>query len=48
MGLQITDKYFVHIPESVININGTTIMKEIAGYNRLNNTSKPTWYNTAR
>jgi len=47
MGLQVTDKYFVHIRESVINVNGTIIMWEIAGYNGLNDTSKPTCYNTA-
>jgi len=26
MGLQVTDKYYKHIPERVITVNGTTIM----------------------
>jgi len=29
MGLQVTDKYYKHIPERVVNINGTTIMWDI-------------------
>jgi len=29
MGLQVTDMYCEHIPERVININGTTIMSGI-------------------
>jgi len=26
MGLQVTDKYYEHIPERVINVNSTTLM----------------------
>ena len=26
MGLQVTDKYYEHIPERVINVNGTAVM----------------------
>jgi hypothetical protein len=26
MGLQVTDRYYEHIPERVINVNSTTIM----------------------
>jgi len=29
MGLQVTEKYYEHIPEKVINDHGTTIMCEI-------------------
>ena len=29
MGLQFTDKYYGHVPEMVINVNGTTIMWDI-------------------
>jgi len=29
MGLQVTDKYYGHVPEMVISVNGTTIMREI-------------------
>ena len=29
MGLQVTDKYYEHIPERVTNVNGTTIMWDI-------------------
>jgi hypothetical protein len=29
MGLQVTDKYYDHIPEKVINDHGTTIMWDI-------------------
>ena len=29
MGLHITDKYYEHIPERVINVNGTTIMWDV-------------------
>jgi hypothetical protein len=30
MRLQVTDKYYEHLPEKVINISGTTIMWDIA------------------
>ena len=30
MRLQVTDKYYEHLPERVINISGTTIMWDIA------------------
>ena len=26
MGLQVTDRYYEHIPERVVNVNSTTIM----------------------
>jgi len=26
MWLQVTDKYYEHVPETVINVNSTTIM----------------------
>jgi hypothetical protein len=26
MGLQVTDKYYEHIPQKVINVNSTTTM----------------------
>jgi hypothetical protein len=26
MGLQVTDRYYGHIPETVINVSGTTVM----------------------
>jgi len=29
MGLQVTDKYYKHIPERVITVNGTTIMWDV-------------------
>jgi hypothetical protein len=29
MGLQVTDKYYAHIPERAINVNGNTIMCDI-------------------
>ena len=29
MGLQFTDKYYEHIPERVINVNGKTIMWDV-------------------
>jgi len=29
MGLQVTDKYYEHIPEWVINVKGTTIMWDV-------------------
>jgi hypothetical protein len=31
MGLQVTDKYYEHIPEKVININSTAVMWYIPG-----------------
>jgi len=30
MEIQITDKYFKHIPESFVNANGTTIMWDVS------------------
>jgi hemoglobin-like flavoprotein len=29
MGLQVTDKYYEHVPERVINVNITTVMWDI-------------------
>jgi hypothetical protein len=29
MGLQVTDKYYAHIPERAINVNGNTIMWDV-------------------
>jgi len=29
MGLQVTDKYYGHIPERVINVNGAAIMWDV-------------------
>jgi len=29
VGLQVTDKYCEHIPERIINVNGTTIMWDV-------------------
>ena len=29
MGFQVTDKYYEHVPERVININGTAIMWDV-------------------
>jgi hypothetical protein len=29
MGLQVTDKYYEHMPERVINVNGITIIWDI-------------------
>ena len=29
MGLQVTGKYYKHIPEKVININGTAVMWDV-------------------
>jgi len=31
MGLQVTDKYYEHVPERVINVNSITIMWDILG-----------------
>ena len=30
MGLQVTDRYYEHIPERVINVSGTAIMWDVA------------------
>ena len=46
MGLQVTDKYYEHVPERVI-IFRYRYYVGLTGYYRLNNTSKPTWYSTA-
>ena len=29
MGLQVTDRNYEHIPETAINVNGTTIMWDV-------------------
>jgi hypothetical protein len=29
MGLQVTDKYYEHVPERVINVNSTTVIWNI-------------------
>jgi len=29
LGLQVTDKYYEHVPERVINVNRTTVMWDI-------------------
>ena len=29
MGLQVTDRYYEHMPERLINVNGTTIMWDV-------------------
>jgi len=29
MGLQVTDRYYEHISETVINVSGTTIMWDV-------------------
>jgi len=29
MGLKVTDNYYVHIPEKVINVNGTTVIWDV-------------------
>jgi len=42
IGLQVAYKYWEHIPERVINVNGTTYVGR-TGYHRLNNTSILTW-----
>ena len=41
MGLQVTDKYYGHVPEMVISVNDTTSTRD-NGYHRPNNTSKQT------
>jgi hypothetical protein len=30
MGSRVTDNYYKHIPETAINVNGTTIMRDIS------------------
>jgi hypothetical protein len=29
MGLQVTDKYYDHMPERVMNVNGTTVIWDV-------------------
>ena len=29
MGLKVTDRYNEHVPETVINVSGTTIMRDV-------------------